>query len=313
MIKQEKAYTFLVTRSTKEKISIRRVEVRKSRLHAGAMGLFAFFGFMSLGFTGTLHSEAVAEVTAPVEAVATVEQESTQPPMELAASGTDADSGELVMPRDAVASEEVESPEQSPRAGASEPAPSRKLVRETADSRPFVAKSGGPSFKNANEEPLDDLPASGVAARVRQIRMLADPAYLPIRWAVRGKINNEFGYRRNPFGGRSYEFHGGIDIDGNYGDPVIAPANGIVIRAGWMGGYGNVIEIDHGYGLTTRYGHLSRIEVRVGDEITQGIRIGRVGSTGRSTGPHLHFEVRINDRAVNPRLFLSGRSPLEAE
>ena len=127
---------------------------------------------------------------------------------------------------------------------------------------------------------------------------------MPTMWAHMGKINNEFGFRRNPFGGRAYEFHGGLDIDGERGDSVAAPANGIVTKSGWQGGYGNMIEIDHGNGLTTRYGHLSKIDVQVGDNINRGQIIGLVGSTGRSTGPHLHYELRVNDKPINPRRFL---------
>ena len=119
-----------------------------------------------------------------------------------------------------------------------------------------------------------------------------------------GKINNEFGFRRNPFGGRSYEFHSGMDIDGERGDMVVAPANGIVTEAGWKGGYGQMIEVDHGNGLKTRYGHLSKIEVEVGETLSRGQMIAFVGSTGRSTGPHLHYELRLNDRPINPRRFL---------
>jgi murein DD-endopeptidase MepM/ murein hydrolase activator NlpD len=123
-------------------------------------------------------------------------------------------------------------------------------------------------------------------------------------WAHLGKINNEFGFRRNPFGGRSYEFHPGMDIDGERGDMVIAPANGTVIKAGFTGGYGNMVEIDHGNGLTSRYGHMSKIETEVGATITRGQLIGLIGSTGRSTGPHLHYELRLNDKSINPRHFL---------
>ena len=86
--------------------------------------------------------------------------------------------------------------------------------------------------------------------------------------------------------------------------PIVAPANGTVIKAGWTGGYGNMIEIDHGNGLTTRYGHLSKINVEIGDSITRGQLIALIGSTGRSTGPHLHFELRLNDKAINPRFLL---------
>ena len=95
-----------------------------------------------------------------------------------------------------------------------------------------------------------------------------------------------------------------MDIDGERGDSVAAPANGIVVKADWEGGYGNLIEVDHGNGLTTRYGHLSKIGVQIGDAIQRGQLIGLIGSTGRSTGPHLHYEVRLNDKPINPRRFL---------
>ena len=88
-------------------------------------------------------------------------------------------------------------------------------------------------------------------------------------------------------------------------DTVVAPANGIVVKAEWTGGYGNMVELDHGNGLTTRYGHLSRIGIAVGSAVQRGQLIGLVGSTGRSTGAHLHFEVRLNDKPINPRRFLS--------
>ena len=90
---------------------------------------------------------------------------------------------------------------------------------------------------------------------------------------------------------------------------MISPANGVVINADWQGGYGNMIEIDHGNGLTTRYGHLSRIGVSIGDTIQRGQAIGLIGSTGRSTGPHLHYELRLNDKPINPRRFLPPEPP----
>lgn len=143
-----------------------------------------------------------------------------------------------------------------------------------------------------------------VENQLKLIQTTSQPANLPTIWAHSGKINNEFGFRRNPFGGRSYEFHNGMDIDGERGDPIVAPANGTVIKAGWQGGYGNMIEIDHGNGLFTRYGHLSKVEVEVGNPVQRGVLIGYVGSTGRSTGPHLHYELRLGDRPINPRRFL---------
>jgi murein DD-endopeptidase MepM/ murein hydrolase activator NlpD len=109
--------------------------------------------------------------------------------------------------------------------------------------------------------------------------------------------------RLDPFLNRP-AMHTGIDFRGAPGEPVRATASGTVTAAGWSGGYGRMVEIDHGNGLATRYGHLSEIEVSVGQSIKIGQTIGRVGSTGRSTGPHLHYETRVNGEAVDPQKFL---------
>ncbi len=118
-------------------------------------------------------------------------------------------------------------------------------------------------------------------------------------------ITSGFGYRRDPFNGRG-AMHAGIDFKGAMGSPIFAAADGRVTFAGRKSGYGNAIEITHGNGMLTRYAHLSRIGVKVGQPVAAGATIGGLGSTGRSTGPHLHFEVRINNRAVNPRPFLEA-------
>ena len=128
-------------------------------------------------------------------------------------------------------------------------------------------------------------------------------ASLPLTWPARGAINSEFGMRKDPFDG-AREHHGGIDIDVPLGGPVTAPAAGVVAAAGRVRDYGNFITIDHGNDVRSLYGHLSSISVRTGDHVDKGEVIGRAGSTGRSTGPHLHYEVRVNGRAVNPRDFL---------
>ena len=117
------------------------------------------------------------------------------------------------------------------------------------------------------------------------------------------RISSGFGYRRDPFTGRG-AMHGGIDFKGPVGSPIYAAANGVVTFAGWKSGYGKVVEIEHGNGMLTRYAHMSRFGVTQGQKVEAGATIGGIGSTGRSTGPHLHFEVRINDRAVDPRKFL---------
>ncbi len=116
-------------------------------------------------------------------------------------------------------------------------------------------------------------------------------------------ISSGFGYRADPFDGGA-DFHPGLDFKGPYGAPIYAAARGKVSFVGQRSGYGNCVEIDHGNGLVTRYAHMSGFRIRIGTPVDAGALIGVIGSTGRSTGPHLHFEVRINDRAVNPRPFL---------
>ena len=128
---------------------------------------------------------------------------------------------------------------------------------------------------------------------------------VPYRKPVVGNVefSSGFGVRSDPFLGRP-AMHSGLDFRASTGDPVRATANGKIINAGWSGGYGRMIEIDHGNGMSTRYGHLSAINVKVGERITIGQVIGEVGSTGRSTGPHLHYETRIDGDAVDPQKFL---------
>lgn len=124
-----------------------------------------------------------------------------------------------------------------------------------------------------------------------------------LAWPVSGTITSPFGYRRNPFGG-GMEFHQGLDIAAPMGTTITAAASGTVISAGWYGGYGNYILVDHGGGMATGYGHCSQIFVSVGQQVQKGQAIGAVGSTGASTGPHLHFEVRIGGKPVDPAAYL---------
>jgi murein DD-endopeptidase MepM/ murein hydrolase activator NlpD len=125
-------------------------------------------------------------------------------------------------------------------------------------------------------------------------------------------ITSGFGYRHDPFNGHG-AMHSGIDFKGSMGSPIFAAAEGRVSFAGVKSGYGKVIEITHGNGILTRYAHLSRIDVVVDQAVAAGATIGGLGSTGRSTGPHLHYEVRINGRAVNPRPFLEAASHVLTE
>jgi murein DD-endopeptidase MepM/ murein hydrolase activator NlpD len=119
------------------------------------------------------------------------------------------------------------------------------------------------------------------------------------------KFTSAFGVRSDPFRG-SAAMHAGVDLSAPYGTPIYATADGVVDRAQWTGGYGNMVEIDHGKGIATRYGHMSRIAAHAGEHVKRGELIGYVGSTGRSTGNHLHYEVRIDGHAVNPIPFLQS-------
>jgi murein DD-endopeptidase MepM/ murein hydrolase activator NlpD len=266
MQKNNKNYTFLLSHTTKSKIYIRRVEVSKTLLHSSIAIFILSFGIVSLGIVGLVKTDVLAKSETPVTP-------------ETAA----------IIPQNNQTITEPKSIDYSRPAGTEN----------------FAMNSGGPVLDlQLTKEEVDNAESGDVENQIRSISTTSNPSFLPTMWAHLGKINNEFGFRRNPFGGRNYEFHAGMDIDGERGDLVMAPANGTILKAGWQGGYGNMIEIDHGNGLTTRYGHLSKIEIQVGDSVTRGQLIGLVGSTGRSTGPHLHYELRLNDKSINPRLLL---------
>lgn len=123
--------------------------------------------------------------------------------------------------------------------------------------------------------------------------------FTPSIWPVRGWISSRFGYRISPFTGRR-AMHKGIDIVNRSGTPVVVSADGQVVFAGYKGGYGKMVIVDHGLGKVTKYGHLSKIMVNNGDLLVRGQELGLLGNTGRSTGPHLHYEVVLNGKAVNP-------------
>ena len=125
----------------------------------------------------------------------------------------------------------------------------------------------------------------------------------PNLWPVEGTVTGSFGERIDPFNGEG-AFHSGVDISTSFGTPVVAPADGVVVYADFLGGYGRAVVVEHGRGISTRYGHLANFAVISGQHVHRGDTIGYVGLSGRSTGPHLHYEVRINDTPVNPHKYL---------
>lgn len=139
---------------------------------------------------------------------------------------------------------------------------------------------------------------SELVVQLEDLRALEEA--LPKRWPARGSLTSGYGWRRNPVGRRGYRFHSGLDIANARGTPIIAAAGGVVVKAAYNSGYGRQVEIDHGYGITTTYSHCNRLLVRKGQRVRGGQRIATIGSTGRSTGPHLHYEVHLDGNAVDP-------------
>jgi murein DD-endopeptidase MepM/ murein hydrolase activator NlpD len=173
---------------------------------------------------------------------------------------------------------------------------------EAARQRKKVSLDKLTAEERADAEEIDALQAvsADLAAKIRAAQAHSSVQHVSgagFIWPVSAPITSPFGWRW----GRMHE---GIDLGAAYGTPIAAAASGVVIYAGWEGGYGNLVVIDHGGGLATAYGHQSRIAVSVGQNVAQGETIGYVGSTGHSTGPHLHFEVRVNGQAVDPLGYL---------
>ncbi|WP_339383363.1 M23 family metallopeptidase [Oculatella sp. LEGE 06141] len=192
-------------------------------------------------------------------------------------------------------------------------------------------RAGISDSRPASEEPLSYLPSGGERARVQpEVLFDAAKAQLPLlSRALRGEvkpalektlvreearprgiplkvettITSKFGLRPNPFG-RGYEFHKGIDFRGDYGTPIYVTAPGLVETAGWDPGFGNHVIVDHGYGYRTLYAHLSKIEVTQGIDIERDRVVGYLGSTGRSSGPHLHYSVYHHDEVIDPQDYL---------
>jgi len=168
----------------------------------------------------------------------------------------------------------------------------------------FSTKAIGGSDSKAEESKLSDEEKYSLYDDYLS-RFLNAVAFTPMGYPRISSLTSYFGYRSDPFDSGHAEFHPGIDFKGERGDAAKCTANGRVVFTGWFGGYGNCVRIQHKNNFETLYGHLSKISVRVGQEVTAGEKIGEIGSTGRSTGNHLHYEVRKNGKPVNPIAYLS--------
>ena len=186
----------------------------------------------------------------------------------------------------------------------------RAMGGPTANTTLALATSGLSSPENTFGL-LKDL-LSGLEDRLQTVRTDVDKrnqlaAATPSIWPAHGWLSSSMGNRADPFTGEK-DFHPGLDISADKGDPVYATADGKVVNASAAGNYGNLVVLDHGYGLETRYGHLSAFKVKLDQTVKRGDLLGLVGSTGRATSSHLHYEVRANGRILNPlQLLLNPR------
>jgi murein DD-endopeptidase MepM/ murein hydrolase activator NlpD len=191
---------------------------------------------------------------------------------------------------------------------------SKELFRVASVTTPEVETIGSENMENAiggpdarvEKELVSELTLSTTrlekefrSLKLNLERKQLEEASVPSGLPIDGLLTDRFGNRRNPFGD-GYEYHSGIDIAAGFGSPVRATADGFVIYAAAHSGYGNVVIIDHGNSITTRYGHLSSINAKFGEWVSRGDVVGRAGSTGRSTGPHVHYEIRRDNIPLNP-------------
>ncbi len=285
MKKDERLYAFIVARTSRSRSRIRRFCVHKRWLKFSALLSIIILGAAAYGIYGLTQQIRHMQV----------EQENAQLRAENEKQRQMLDN----------LNNRVDAVEDASRrlAEMSGVNPEQQQARTNGAGGPFLPLDSATAVAYKTEQLERELRAYEDAIRER--------AAFPSLWPVAGTLESGYGGRRNPFGGSSYEYHEGQDIEAPMGAPVFATANGTVIVAGCQNGYGNVVYIDHGNGLTTRYGHLSHIDVTVGQTIARGEMLGLVGSTGRSTGPHLHYEVRINNQPVNPRQYLPGAEVVE--
>ncbi len=278
MARDDRFYAFIIAHTPRSTSSIRRFCVQKRSLRLLALLVITLLGCSLYGFYGMTQQAAHLRTEVENQRLRAENQKQRRELNEL--------------------TNRIEAVEDT----------SRKLAEKSGvvNQEAVLPGTGGPAL------PLDENSLAALEGKMNLLEhnikayenVLCDRGYTPSIWPIVGKLESGFGGRRNPFGGSGYEFHTGQDIDAQTGDPVVAGATGTVTFAGVQNGYGNLVVIDHGGGLTTRYGHLSHIDVAQSQTVTRGEFIGRVGSTGRSTGPHLHYEIRINDEPVDPLQYL---------
>ena len=285
MIRDERLYAFIVARTTRSRARIRRISIHQRWLKVSAVFASLVFFCAAYGVYSVTRHAAGLSVEAENDRLRR-ENERQRQQLRRLENRVDAieDASRRLSEMSGVAPDEAAAND-SPRG------------------------AGGPYL--SADDPLIATIEIRTALLEQDLRafetVFRERARVPAVWPVEGETTDSYGVRGDPFGGGAAEFHSGQDISAPRGAPVVATADGTVREAGWQSGYGNVVILDHGNGLTTRYGHLAKIETAEGAEVRRGDLIGQVGSTGRSTGPHLHDEVRMNETPVSPRRYLPGR------
>lgn len=285
MTRDDRFYAFIIARTSRSRAHIRRISVHKRWLKASVLGFAVVGAALMYGFYGLVQQAEHLRIEHENARLRAQNEKQRQ---------------ELLKLNNRVNAVEDTSRKLEQLSGISTP------EQTTARGR------GGPARPIESDATLAELERKTARLERRMWvyqEMVSSGGMIPSLWPVEGSLEGGFGGRRNPFGGRGWEYHEGQDIDADHGAPVMAAGSGRVTTAGRQRGYGNVVYIDHGAGLSTRYGHLSQINVAVGQMVTRGQKIGLVGSTGRSTGPHLHYEVRINHQPVDPKRYLPGIKP----
>jgi murein DD-endopeptidase MepM/ murein hydrolase activator NlpD len=288
MKRDDRLYAFIVARTSRSRSRIRRISIHRRWLKVASVLAALTVCAAAYGLVGMYREAAHLRVARENERLR-VENETQKQKLEQL--------------KDRVDAIEDASRRLAEMSGVSE---------ESAGAR---RGAGGPLVEmNETEIVAVERRAAQLEERLKSYEAaLKEKSRVPSIWPVEGETTDGFGGRRDPFGGYATEFHPGQDIRAERGTPVVAAADGEVTFAGWKNGYGQMIEVDHGGGLATRYAHLSEIDVEVGQRIARGRLIGHVGSTGRSTGPHLHYEVRIDGESVNPLSYLPAKGDAAAD
>jgi murein DD-endopeptidase MepM/ murein hydrolase activator NlpD len=285
MSKDNRVYTFLISPSRTSKV--RQLSIHRNTLRAAAASFVVMLGLIVYGAVRLAQHEALNLKYLSVKS----ENENLK-------QANDAYENSYARLKSQISYVEDMSKELA-----------RKARMEHSPEIDELVGIGGPETVSALNKAADHLEREvrHINDRLRSdiLRLASIPRGLP----VNGYVTDGFGMRRNPFNGEGSEVHEGLDLAVDFGTPVNATADGLVLYAAPYAGYGNLVILYHSNGITTRYGHLSQISVEAGQRVKRGDQVGNAGSTGRSTGPHVHYEVRENNQSVDPLRYVGQGRP----